>query len=154
MSTTETSTPEAPQPDPSSAAAAKEPLGKPFWRLWTASAISNLGDGVGFIAYPWLASAVTRSPLLLAIVGLVQALPWLLFSIPAGVIVDRLDRRRIVVFMDLFRGILTALIAIGVFFLGTSLPAPAELAGGADIPTNYALYFVILTCSFLLGITK
>lgn len=131
-----------------------ESLGKPFWKLWTASAISNLGDGVGFIAYPWLASAVTRSPLLLALVGLVQALPWLLFSIPAGVIVDRLDRRRIVVFMDLFRGILTALIATGVFLLGSSLPAPAELAGGADIPTSYPLYFVILICSFLLGIAE
>lgn len=142
-------TPERPEETTTTA-----PLGAPFWKLWTASAVSNLGDGIGFIAYPWLASAVTRSPLLLAIVGLVQALPWLLFSIPAGVIVDRLDRRRIVLYMDLFRGALTAVIAVGVFILGSSLPAPAELAGGADIPTNIPLYLVILVCSFFMGMAE
>lgn len=129
-------------------------LGRPFWQLWTASVISNLGDGIGFIAYPWLASAVTRSPLLLALVGVVQTLPWLLFSIPAGVIIDRLDRRRIVVVMDTFRGILTAIIGTSVFLLGKSLPSPSALAGGADIETNYALYFVIVACSFMLGIAE
>lgn len=132
----------------------QESLGRPFWQLWTASVISNLGDGIGFIAYPWLASAVTRSPLLLAIVGMMGTLPWLLFSIPAGVIIDRFDRRRIVVIMDTFRGILTAVIAVSVFILGKSLPSPSELAGGADIETNYPLYFVILLCSFMLGIAE
>lgn len=134
--------------------AAKEKLGRPFWQLWSASVISNLGDGIGFIAYPWLASAVTRSPLLLAVVGAVQTLPWLLFSIPAGVIIDRVDRRRLVVWMDTFRGVLTAVIAISVFALGKSLPSPSELAGGADIKTNYPLYVVIVLCSFLLGIAE
>ena len=40
-------------------------LGASYWKLFSASAISNTGDGVGFIAYPWLASAVTRNPLLI-----------------------------------------------------------------------------------------
>jgi MFS family permease len=151
MSTT--STPET-TPNSVVESSAKEKLGAPFWKLWSASAISNLGDGIGFIAYPWLASAVTRSPLLLAMVALAASLPWLLFSIPAGVIVDRLDRRKIVLFMDLFRGALTAVIAIGVFVLGDSLVKPSELTGGATIPTNWPLYLVIVLCSFLLGIAE
>ena len=40
-------------------------------KLFGASTISNLGDGIGIIAYPWLASAVTRHPLLIALVGVV-----------------------------------------------------------------------------------
>ena len=61
------------------------PLGPRYRRLFAASTISNLGDGVGVIAYPWLASAITRNPLLIALVAVVQRLPWLLFTLPAGV---------------------------------------------------------------------
>ncbi|MGA1589095.1 MAG: MFS transporter, partial [Ilumatobacteraceae bacterium] len=43
-----------------------------FQRLFTASTISNLGDGMGQIAYPWLASAVTRNPLLIALIVVAQ----------------------------------------------------------------------------------
>jgi hypothetical protein len=58
------------------------PLGSNYWRLWSASVVSNLGDGVAFIAYPWLASAVTRDPLLIALIAVVQRLPWLVFTSP------------------------------------------------------------------------
>jgi len=65
-------------------------LGANYWKLWIASVISNFGDGVALIAYPWLASAVTRSPLQIALVGVATRLPWLIFTLPAGVITDRL----------------------------------------------------------------
>ena len=68
-------------------------LGANYHRLFAASTISNLGDGISLIAYPWLASAVTRNPKLIAMVAVVQRLPWLLFTLPAGVITDRSDRR-------------------------------------------------------------
>ena len=77
------------------AAVGKRSLGASYRKLFAASTISNLGDGVGVIAYPWLASAVTRNPLLIALVAVVQRLPWLLFTLPAGVITDRNDRRRL-----------------------------------------------------------
>ena len=48
---------------------------------------------MGLIAYPWLASAITRNPILIALVAVAQRLPWLLFTLPAGVITDRGDRR-------------------------------------------------------------
>ena len=63
-------------------------LGANYRRLITAAGVSNLGDGIGTVAYPWLASAVTRNPLLISLVVVAQRLPWLLFSLPAGVITD------------------------------------------------------------------
>jgi hypothetical protein len=40
-------------------------LARNYWKLWSASVVSNLGDGVGLVAYPWLASAVTRNAVLI-----------------------------------------------------------------------------------------
>ena len=82
--------------EPAQAARAKlskDRLGKNYFKIFGASTISNLGDGIGVIAYPWLASALTRNALLIALVAVVQRLPWLLFSLPAGVLTDRKDRR-------------------------------------------------------------
>jgi transmembrane secretion effector len=59
-------------------------LGTSYRKLFAATTISNLGDGVSLIAYPWLASAITRNPILIALVVVVQKLPWLLFTLPAG----------------------------------------------------------------------
>jgi len=59
----------------------KVALGKNYWRLFSAHAISNLGDGIAAIAYPWLASAVTRSPFLIALVAVASRLPWLIFTL-------------------------------------------------------------------------
>ena len=64
-------------------------LGPSYRKLFAASTVSNLGDGVSIIAYPWLASAITRNPLLIALVAVAQRLPWLVFALPAGVITDR-----------------------------------------------------------------
>ena len=82
-----------------------------YFKLFWASTISNLGDGIGLIAYPWLASAVTRNPLLISMVVVVQRLPWLLFSLPAGVITDRHDRKRLMVTSNTIRAIVTIGIA-------------------------------------------
>ena len=89
-------------------------LGPNYRKLFAASTISNLGDGVGVIAYPWLASAITRNPLLIALVAVVQRLPWLLFTLPAGVITDRNDRRRLMVGANAMRSVLTAVVAVAV----------------------------------------
>ena len=78
-----------------------------FRLLFSASAVSNLGDGVSALAVPWLATLITRDPMLIAAVAFATRLPWLLFSIPAGVWTDRVDRRRLMVQADLFRMLLT-----------------------------------------------
>jgi len=72
----------------------KDPLGGNFWRLLVASAVSNLGDGIVRTAVPLLAITLTRDPLLIGAITSLSFLPWLLFAIPSGAVVDRMDRRR------------------------------------------------------------
>ncbi len=134
--------------------AGKVTLGVEYAKLWTASVISNLGDGIGMIAYPWLASAVTRNPLLIAVIGVAQRLPWLVFTLPAGVITDRVDRRKIMVWMDVVRTAVTLLVAFAVVFAESGLPTPQEIAGGIDIPTDVVLYTILLIASLLLGFAE
>ena len=69
------------------------PLGRPFWTLWWASAASNLADGVFKIVAPLIAITLTRDPVLIAGLTVAASLPWLIFALPAGALVDRLDRR-------------------------------------------------------------
>lgn len=78
-------------------------FGREFWALWKATALSNLGDGLFKFALPLLAAKLTNSPALVASVSLALTLPWLLFALPVGVIVDRLDRKRIMVVVNLIR---------------------------------------------------
>lgn len=117
--------------------------------MFTASVISNLGDGVSLVGYPWLASAVTRNPLLIALVAVAQRLPWLLFTLPAGVITDRVDRRKAIVAMDVLRGCLTLLVGVAVLVLGSDLPSPAEVE--SVVGTRTTLYAILLVASLLLG---
>ncbi len=129
-------------------------LGRNYWRLWSASAISNLGDGVAQIAYPWLASAVTRDPILIALIAVSQRLPWLVFTLPAGVITDRLDRRRIMWTMNAFRTVLTGVVAAVVFVNAGVLPDPAAVAGATSVPTNWPVYTTLLVASLLFGFAE
>ena len=108
-------------------------LGANYWKLWTASVISNLGDGVAQIAYPWMASLLTRDPLLIAGVAFAQRLPWLVFSMHADVIVDRGDRRRLMVSMNTIRFLITVAVTVAVAMDVMVIPAlyVAALALGA-----------------------
>ena len=72
-------------------------LGRPFWTLWTAFTASNLGDGLSLIALPLLAIRLTDDARLVAAVAVFQYLPYLLIGLPAGVVIDRYDRRWIAV---------------------------------------------------------
>ena len=134
--------------------AEKIKLGPRYWRLWGASVISNLGDGVGVIAYPWLASAVTRNALLIALVAVVQRLPWLVFTLPAGVITDRVDRRKIMVAMDVLRAIFTGMLAFAILVEQSSLPAPEDLIGEIAIGTNWLVYGVLLAAALAMGFAE
>jgi MFS family permease len=98
-------------------------LGGRYWKLWTASTISNLGDGTSMIAYPWLATVLTRDPVLVAGVGVATRLPWLLFSLHAGALVDRSDRRRIMVTMNVVRAAITAVVVALILADAMSIPA-------------------------------
>jgi MFS family permease len=127
-------------------------LGASYRKLFVGSAITNLGDGVGTVAYPWLASAVTRNPLLITLIAVAQRLPWLVFTLPAGVITDRVDRRRVIVLMDTGRGVITTLLAIAVAMRSHALPAPDAVERVAH--TDTALYGLIVLATLLLGFAE
>lgn len=129
-------------------------LGSSYWKLWTATAISNLGDGVSMVAYPWLASAVTRSPILIAAAGFASRLPWLIFTLHAGVLTDRFDRRKLIVAMDFMRGLLTVFVGLVVFFNKDSFPALDELTSITNLETNWPIYFTLLITAFLFGLAE
>lgn len=78
-----------------------------FLRLWLGQVVSAVGDYFYFLAVPILINKLTGSP---AAIGLAMifsfALPQLLFGIPAGVMVDRWDRRRLMIVADLLRAVL------------------------------------------------
>ena len=129
----------------------KRRLGANYWKLWTASVVSNLGDGISTVAYPWLASAITRDPIHIAAVGVLLRLPWLLFALPAGVVTDRVDRRRLAAWMDVFRFIFTVGIAIAVLLSQPELASPEEIAAAtADPPSNATLLLVLVYLAALL----
>jgi MFS family permease len=111
-------------------------LGRDYWRLWSASTISNLGDGTSTIAYPWLATVLTRDPALIAGVAVATRLPWLLFSLHAGVVVDRSDRRRLMWSMNVARAVITAAVVALILTGAMTIPAlyaAALLLGCAEV---------------------
>jgi MFS family permease len=122
-------------------------LGADFMRLWTASAVSNIGDGVTMAAGPLLVASVSDDPGLVAGAAFAQQLPWLLFALVSGAYVDRLDRRLLIVVVDLARGVALAALAAtvathtvtvpiiyaAVFLLGTG-ETVADTAMGALLP--------------------
>ncbi|MEU4037835.1 MFS transporter [Streptomyces collinus] len=103
-----------------------------FGRLWTAQTISSLGDGVTHAALPLLALTLTRDPMALALVTAAGTLPWLLFGMLGGALVDRFDRRRTMWIADTARAALLAIpaaaAALGVLSIGL-LAALAFLLG-------------------------
>jgi MFS family permease len=111
-------------------------LGRGFWRLWTAATLSSLGDGVSLVAYPWLAGTLTRNPLLIAGLPIANQLPALLLTLPAGVLIDRVDRRRLMVVTDTIRFMVTGIVAITVVTDTMSLPilyAAALILGSGQV---------------------
>jgi predicted MFS family arabinose efflux permease len=79
-------------------------MGTPFRWLVGSSWVGNLGDGIALAAGPLLVAGQTQDPFLVALGALLQRLPWLLFGLQAGVLADRVDRRRLVIGVDLARG--------------------------------------------------
>ena len=110
-----------------------EPADRRFAKLWTASTLSALGSGLATIAAPLYVAAHTRSPLIVAVTSAAAWLPWLLFAIPGGVLVDRVDRRRLMVMIDWSR-----VAVMGVL-------ATAMLAGVSSIALLDVVLFLINT---------
>ena len=94
----------------------REPLGKPFNRLWSASFASNLADGLLKVAAPLLAASLTKDPVIISFLAALVMLPWLLFAITIGGLVDRVDRRLLLASANALRFASAAFLAVSVSF--------------------------------------
>ena len=83
-----------------------------YWRQFTASLVSNLGDGANAAAMPLLAVTLTDDVRLIAATSFTAMLPWLLLSLPAGVWIDQWNRKKVMVVTNSLRGVLYLLIAV------------------------------------------
>lgn len=87
-------------------------MGPAFNRLWASSIVSNLSDGILIAAAPLLAISLTDSTVLISAIGAMVMLPWLLFAIPIGAIVDRIDRRFILAGANATRSAVVGVLAL------------------------------------------
>ncbi len=138
------------------------PLAQPLFRsLWLASVTSNIGTWMHTVGATWLMTSLTNSPLLIALLTTMGSLPIFLVGLPAGALADVLDRRRIVLFTQIwmlavaavlgglsFLGWMSPPILLGLTFLlslGAALSLPAwqalmpELAGKEHLASAVAL---------------
>lgn len=107
-------------------------LGRSFRWLFASSVVSNVGDGIALAAGPLLIASQTSDPLLVSMALLAQVLPPLLFGVIAGAAADRLDRRGIVIVVNLARALVLAVLA-------------------ATITTGVVSIEVVLASLFVLG---
>ncbi|NNJ04520.1 MFS transporter [Streptomyces sp. PKU-MA01144] len=107
-------------------------LGRDFPWLWWSAAVSSLGDGATIAAAPLLASRLTDDPRLIGAASVAFTAPFILFGIPAGLLLDRVDIRAMMVRVDFARAGLLAVLTLGI------------LGGWGGLPLLYV-------CMFLLG---
>jgi MFS family permease len=104
-----------------------------FAKLWTAATTSALGTGLQLVATPLLIASRTHNPLVVSGASAVSWLPWLLFALPGGVLVDRVDRRRLMIALDSSRAVMLLVLATMI------------AAGHVSIVALYVVLFFINT---------
>lgn len=91
-----------------------------FSRLWVGSVTSAAGTAIGSIIVIWLVYSATKSAIAISILGIVQFLPTLVFGLLAGALIDRLDRRRLMITCDIGRALAFGGLALYVWFVGVN----------------------------------
>ncbi|MBI3913264.1 MAG: MFS transporter [Chloroflexi bacterium] len=87
-----------------------------YMLLWGGQVISSLGSAISGIVFPLLILALTNSPAAAGIAGALGSLPYLFLSLPAGALIDRWDRKRVMILCDTGRALAMASIAAALFF--------------------------------------
>lgn len=111
-----------------------------------AGAISSIGDGLALVAFPLLATTLTRSPALIAGVAIATRLPWLLVAMPAGALADRLDRRRLLATVEAAR--MVVLLALGLSIVTRHVDL-VQLYAAAFLLGSFETCFVATTQAVL-----
>jgi MFS family permease len=141
--------------------------------LWSGQAISTLGSAASGVVFPLLILDLTQSPAVTGIASALAALPYLFFSLPAGALVDRWNRKRVMMLCDTVRALNMAsvplamifnLLTVGqlfanafiegtmfVFFNTAETAALPRVVARAQLPAANSLNSVADTTAFLVG---
>src|SRR5438270_3170247 len=87
-----------------------------YMLLWGGQVVSTAGSAASAIVYPLLILALTDSPAAAGLAGALRALPYLVFSLPAGALIDRWDRKRVMILCDTGRALALASIPLALAF--------------------------------------
>src|SRR6266496_2860315 len=98
--------------DQTAPSSARPGMSSDFWKFWAGQTISQLGSSFTLFATPLLIFKLTRSSVNLGIGMAANFVPYLLFGLVIGAWVDRLDRKRMMITVDLLRGAVIALIPL------------------------------------------
>ena len=124
----------------------KKESNRNFNLLLTASTFSNLADGIAGFAYPWLFSLLTRDPLLISIVSVLVNLPRLIFVLYAGVIADKFNRQKILIYTRLGQVFLTSMFILIIFINLDSIPKAVQFN-----EPQFESKFLIISTAYLLA---
>jgi len=83
-----------------------------FVLLWLGQAVSQAGDAIYFVGLFWLMRQISDSPSMLGLLGMAETLPLIAFGLPMGALVDRYERRRLMIACDVCRAGILALVAV------------------------------------------
>src|SRR5689334_11995421 len=101
--------------------AGKQPLLSPLWHnrdyllLWSGQLLSTIGTQISQLAFPLLVLALTFSPAQAGIVAALRSLPFAVLCLPAGALVDRWDRRTVMLLCDSGRALVLGSIPLALW---------------------------------------
>jgi predicted MFS family arabinose efflux permease len=87
--------------------------------LWSGQLVSSLGTNISGFAFPLLVLFLTHSPAQAGFLGAARSIPYLIFSLPVGALIDRWDRKRVMILCDSIRAIALGSIPLVYALLGT-----------------------------------
>ncbi|GLH62266.1 MFS transporter [Parageobacillus sp. G301] len=110
-------------------------LGRNFYHLLIAVSFSTFGDGLTLLAMPWLASTITSNTFSVSLVSASMTLPWLLFSLYIGALIDYYPKKKLMIAAAIIRIIVLIVLNVSILFKIISIP-------------------LLIFAAFLIGITK
>jgi MFS family permease len=132
--------------------------GGPLWQsrdyahLWTAATVSQLGSQVSLLALPFVAIATLKATTFeVAALGATESVPLILFALPAGVWIDRMRKRPLMIAADLGRA--AALLSIPIAYASGSLTI-WQLYGIGFVTGTLTVFFDVASQSFLPAILE
>jgi len=103
--------------DPRATASAWSPLRHTLFRnLWIATIVSNVGTWMQDVGAGWLMTSLSSSPSMVALVEAADGIPLMLLALPAGALADIIDRRRLLVGIQVYLLVVAGALAVCTFF--------------------------------------